>query len=263
MSNLVKTELKDSVYSITLDHHERRNALSLAMLNAIQEALNIAQDSAEARVITVGATGAVFCPGHDLKELTAARSNEDNGRQFFADTMRLCSSVMQQIVNHPLPVIADVRGIATAAGCQLVASCDLAVATNEASFATPGVNIGLFCSTPMVALSRNVPNKNAMEMLLTGEPISANRAMEVGLINKTAAADEIDDVLKWYTDRICSKSSKTLKIGKQAFYNQKQMKLGEAYDYCSDVMVENMLIHDAEEGINAFIEKRKPEWRDE
>jgi len=131
---------------------------------------------------------------------------------------------MQQIVNHPLPVIADVRGIATAAGCQLVASCDLAVATNEASFATPGVNIGLFCSTPMVAL---------------------------------------DDVLKWYTDRICSKSSKTLKIGKQAFYNQKQMKLGEAYDYCSDVMVENMLIHDAEEGINAFIEKRKPEWRDE
>jgi len=263
VENLVKAELKGSVYLITLDHHARRNALSLAMLNALTKALTNAENSPEARVITLSATGSIFCPGHDLKELTAARENEDNGRQFFAETMRLCSSVMQQIVHHPLPIIADVRGVATAAGCQLVASCDLAVATHDASFATPGVNIGLFCSTPMVALSRNVPNKNAMEMLLTGEPISANRAMEIGLINKVAATDEIDHVLKWYTDRICSKSSKTLKIGKQAFYNQKQMKLDEAYDYCSDVMVENMLIHDAEEGINAFIEKRDPEWRNE
>jgi len=263
MDGLIKAELTDSVYSITLDHPERRNALSIDMLNAIQGALNTAQDSSDARVITMGAAGSIFCPGHDLKELTQARQNEDAGRQFFADTMRLCSSVMQQIINHPLPVIADVRGIATAAGCQLVASCDLAVATHEASFATPGVNIGLFCSTPMVALSRNVPKKNAMEMLLTGEPVSAQRAYEIGLINKAVSAEKIDDVLKWYTDRICSKSSKTLKIGKQAFYNQKQMKLDEAYDYCSDVMVENMLIHDAEEGINAFIEKRDPEWKDE
>lgn len=263
MDNLVLTKLDGNVFKITLDHYERRNALSIAMLNALAEALFTAQETPEARAITIGATGSVFCPGHDLKELTVARRNEDNGRQFFADTMRLCSSVMQQIVNHPLPVIADVRGVATAAGCQLVASCDLAVATNEASFATPGVNIGLFCSTPMVALSRNVPNKNAMEMLLTGEPVSAQRATEIGLINKAVSAEEIDDVLKWYTDRICSKSSMTLQTGKQAFYNQKQMKLDEAYDYCSEVMVENMLKYDAEEGINAFIEKREPEWRDE
>jgi len=263
MENLVLTNLKQGVFSITLNNPERRNALSVAMLNALAEALSKAQQNKEARVITLSANGPAFCPGHDLKELSAARQNEDRGRQFFADTMRLCSSVMQQIVNHSLPVIADVRGIATAAGCQLVASCDLAVATHEAGFATPGVNIGLFCSTPMVALSRNVHRKPAMEMLLTGEAVSAQKAVEIGLINKAVATDEIDDVLKWYTGRICSKSSMTLKIGKQAFYNQVQMKLDEAYDYCSEVMVENMLKHDAEEGINAFIEKRYPEWRDE
>jgi enoyl-CoA hydratase/carnithine racemase len=171
--------------------------------------------------------------------------------------------MMQKIVNHRLPVIAEVAGTASAAGCQLVASCDIAVAADTAKFITPGVNIGLFCSTPMVALSRTVANKHSLEMLLTGEACSAQKAVEIGLINRTAPHAELEENVKWFTDRIAAKSKMTIKTGKQAFYKQSELPLDEAYDYCADVMVQNMLKHDAQEGMNAFLEKREAEWKDE
>ncbi len=260
---LICSNIENSIFHLVLNNPERRNALSIEMLEAISAGLDEADQNKKARVIVLSGNGPVFSSGHDLKELTAARSDEDKGHAFFAKTMLLCSSVMQQIVNHRLPVIAAVRGTASAAGCQLVASCDLAVASHEAKFITPGVNIGLFCSTPMVALSRNVTNKHAMEMLLTGEAASAQKAAEIGLINKAVDADLLDETVKWFTDRINAKSAMTIKTGKQAYYIQNQMPLDEAYDYCSAVMVENMLKHDAEEGINAFLEKRAAKWRDE
>ncbi|MEO0329183.1 MAG: enoyl-CoA hydratase [Pseudomonadota bacterium] len=259
---IVTTNLQGGVFRVVLNRPEKRNALSIAMLDAIQAALNAADTEKNARVIVIAANGPVFSSGHDLKEMTAARQNEDKGQAFFSETMRKCSTMMQTIVNHRLPVIAEVGGTAAAAGCQLVATCDLAVAVDDANFQTPGVNIGLFCSTPMVALSRNVPHKNAMEMLLTGEACSSAKAVEVGLINKSVPIDQLDKTISEYTDRIKAKSSMTLKIGKQAFYRQAEMPLAEAYEYCSQVMVENMLKRDAEEGINAFIEKRQPEWQD-
>lgn len=255
--------LNEGVFHLELNNPNRRNALSVEMLEGIANALKNADQNKQARSIVISANGPVFCSGHDLKELTAARNSNDKGQDFFAKTMKLCSDVMQQIVNHRLPVIAAVRGTASAAGCQMVASCDLAIASHDAKFITPGVNIGLFCSTPMVALSRNMTNKHAMEMLLTGEATSAQKAEEIGLINKAVEANKLDETIKWYTDRINAKSTMTVKIGKQAYYKQTQMPLNEAYEYCSAVMVENMLKHDAQEGINAFLEKRHPEWRDE
>lgn len=260
---LICSNIENSIFHLVLNNQARRNALSIEMLEAISAGLDEADQNKKARVIVLSGNGPVFSSGHDLKEMTAARSSADRGRDFFEKTMRLCSSMMQKIVNHRLPVIAVVHGTAAAAGCQLVASCDLAVASQEAKFITPGVNIGLFCSTPMVALSRNVANKHALEMLLTGEPCSAQKASEIGLINKAVPHNEVDTMVKWYADRITSKSAMTIKTGKQAYYNQSQMPLSEAYDYCSKVMVENMLKHDAEEGIGAFLEKREAEWRDE
>lgn len=262
-SGLLKTALNDNVFRIVLNRPEKRNALSLDMISAISAALDEADGDTSARVIVISAEGPVFSSGHDLAELTAARNQEDRGTLFFEKTMRACSEMMQKIVNHRLPVIAEVRGTASAAGCQMVASCDLAVASTDAKFITPGVNIGLFCSTPMVALSRNVGHKHALEMLLTGEPCSAEKAVAIGLVNAAVAPDEVGQAVQGYADRIAAKSSMTLKTGKQAYYAQAQMPLEEAYEYCSRVMVENMLKHDAEEGINAFLEKRKPEWRDE
>lgn len=262
-SGLLETQVNCDVFHLTLNRPEKRNALSLEMIAALSQALDEADENPSARVIVISANGPVFSSGHDLKELTAARNNPDRGREFFDQTMRSCSAMMQKIVNHRLPVIAEVRGTASAAGCQLVASCDLAVASTEAKFITPGVNIGLFCSTPMVALSRNVANKHALEMLLTGEPCSAQKAVEIGLINRAVPADEVDAQVQWFTDRITAKSQMTIKTGKQAFYQQTHLPLSEAYDYCAQVMVENMLKHDAEEGINAFLEKREAEWRDE
>lgn len=263
MKNLIVTDLTEGIFRLTLNNPERRNALSIDMLNEVSTALDEAEANTDARVIILAANGPVFSSGHDLKEMTAARNSADKGREFFAKTMNLCSSIMQKIVNHRLPVIAEVRGTATAAGCQLVASCDLAVASNTAKFITPGVNLGLFCSTPMVALSRNVSNKHALEMLLTGEAASAQKAAEIGLVNKAVEPEMITDAVKDYTDKITAKSAMTIKTGKQAYYTQTHMPLAEAYDYCSNVMVENMLKHDAEEGIGAFLEKRQPEWRDE
>jgi enoyl-CoA hydratase/carnithine racemase len=252
----------DGILRLNLNDSRRRNALSEAMLSQLRNAFAEAGGQPEVRVVILAANGPAFCAGHDLKEMTAGRSAADRGRAYFTRVMTLCSSVMQAIVTCPKPVIAEVAGVATAAGCQLVASCDLAVAADTAQFGTPGVNIGLFCSTPMVALSRNVSNKHAMEMLLTGELISAARAAEIGLVNRTVAPEALRDATLELARKVASKSSMTLATGKRAFYAQREMPLAEAYDYAAAVMVENMLARDAEEGIGAFIEKRVPQWQD-
>jgi enoyl-CoA hydratase/carnithine racemase len=250
------------ILRLTLNDPPRRNALSEAMLGKLGAAFAEAGDDPSVRVIVLAANGRAFCAGHDLKEMTAGRDAPDGGRAYFTKVMTQCSSVMQAVVNCPKPVIAEVAGVATAAGCQLVASCDLAVAAETAQFSTPGVHIGLFCSTPMVALSRNVVNKHAMEMLLTGDMTSAQRAAEIGLVNYAVAPEELTKTAMEMARKIASKSSMTLSTGKRAFYEQREMPLSEAYDYASNVMVENMLARDAEEGIGAFIEKRAPQWED-
>jgi enoyl-CoA hydratase/carnithine racemase len=255
-------EDKGGVAVLTLNRPQARNSLSEALLEALSDALTAIAHERSVRVVIIAANGPAFSAGHDLKELNAHRSDPDRGRAYFKHIMGLCSTVMQQIVMLPQPVIASVSTTATAAGCQLVASCDLAVASHAAKFATPGVNIGLFCSTPMVALSRNVSRKHAMEMLLTGELISADDAQRIGLINRVVApGHEHREALK-LAEKIAGKSALTVKIGKEGFYRQLEMPLAEAYDYVSGVMVENMLVRDAEEGISAFIEKREPKWQD-
>ncbi|KNX41330.1 2,3-dehydroadipyl-CoA hydratase [Roseovarius tolerans] len=252
----------DGVLRLTLNDVARRNALSEAMLAELGRTFAQAGEDAAVRVIVLAANGPAFCAGHDLKEMTAGRDAPDRGRAYFARVMAQCSGVMQAIVNCPKPVIAEVTGVATAAGCQLVASCDLAVAAESARFSTPGVHIGLFCSTPMVALSRNVADKHAMEMLLTGDMTPAARAAEIGLVNRAVADDALSEVTMEMARKVASKSSMTLATGKRAYYAQREMPLASAYDYASTVMVENMLAHDAEEGIGAFIEKRAPAWQD-
>jgi enoyl-CoA hydratase/carnithine racemase len=252
----------DGVLRLTLNDAKRRNALSEAMMAALSAALDAAGSNPAVRVVVLAAKGPAFCAGHDLKEMTAARAHTDRGRAYFTTVLANCSALMQAIVHCPKPVIAEVTGIATAAGCQLVASCDLAIAADTAQFSTPGVHIGLFCSTPMVALSRNVADKHAMEMLLTGEMTSAARAAEIGLINRAVAADDLRDATMTLTRKIALKSSMTLATGKRAYYAQREMGLSDAYAYASAVMVDNMLTLDAEEGIGAFIEKRAPKWQD-
>ena len=250
------------ILRLTLNDVGRRNALSEAMLGTLGATFNEAGADPAVRVIVLAANGPAFCAGHDLKEMTAGRAAEDGGRAYFSHVMALCAGVMQGIVACPKPVIAEVTGVATAAGCQLVASCDLAIAAETAKFSTPGVHIGLFCSTPMVALSRNVANKHAMEMLLTGDMISAARAAEIGLVNRSVPDDALRTETLEMAGKIASKSSMTLATGKQAFYAQREMPLADAYAYASQVMVDNMLARDAEEGIGAFIEKRAPQWQD-
>ena len=262
-SDILQRELGgDGILRLTMTDEARRNALSEAMMEALGAAFAEAGADPSVRVVILAANGRAFCAGHDLKEMTAGRAAPDRGRAYFAKVMAQCSGVMQGIVNCPRPVIAQVDGVATAAGCQLVASCDLAVAADTAQFGTPGVHIGLFCSTPMVALSRNVANKHAMEMLLTGDMIPASRAAEIGLINRAVAPEGLPEATLEMARKIASKSSMTLATGKRAFYAQREMPLAEAYAYASEVMVENMLAHDAEEGIGAFIEKRAPQWQD-
>jgi enoyl-CoA hydratase/carnithine racemase len=245
---------------LTLNRPAARNSLSEAMLEALEDAFTAIADDRNVRAVIITANGPAFCAGHDLKELNARRADEDRGRGYFKHIMGLCSAVMQQIVMLPQPVIAAVQGTATAAGCQLVASCDLAVASRAAKFATPGVNIGLFCSTPMVALSRNVPRKQAMEMLMTGEPIAAEDALRIGLVNHVVTPGGERNAALALANKITAKSALTLKIGKEAFYRQIEMPLADAYQYASEVMVENMMARDAEEGISAFIDKRTPKW---
>jgi enoyl-CoA hydratase/carnithine racemase len=255
--------LREGIAGITLMTMNRpaaRNSLSEAMLVALSDALTGIANDHNVRAVIIAANGPAFSAGHDLKELNARRADEDRGRAYFKHIMGLCSTVMQQIVMLPQPVIAAVQGTATAAGCQLVASCDLAVASHAAKFATPGVNIGLFCSTPMVALSRNVPRKQAMEMLMTGEPITAEDAARIGLVNHVVAPGGEREAALALANKITAKSALTLKIGKEAFYRQIEMPLADAYQYASEVMVENMMARDAEEGISAFIDKRTPRW---
>jgi enoyl-CoA hydratase/carnithine racemase len=247
---------------LTLNDPETRNSLSEAMLEALGDALTAIAHDKNVRTVVLAANGPAFSAGHNLKELIRRRTDDDGGRAYFKHMMATCSTMMQQIITLPQPVIAAVQATATAAGCQLVASCDLAVGSPEAKLPTPRVNICLFCSTPMVALSRNVSRKHAMEMLLTGEPISAEHAARIGLINAvTEPGRERDEALK-LARTIAAKSALTVKLGKEAFYRQIEMPLHEAYGYAAEVMVENMLAHDAEEGIGAFIDKRPPKWED-
>ncbi len=249
-----------AVLRLTLNRAGARNALSQGLMAALQDGLDAAAADASVRAIVIAADGPAFSAGHDLKEMTARRSDADKGKAYFAALFAQCSGLMQSIVRHPKPVIAQVQGIATAAGCQLVASCDLAVASSAARFATPGVNIGLFCSTPMVALSRNVARKHAMEMLLTGEMIAAEEARRIGLINRVVAPEALAGETARLAALIATKPHGTLKIGKEAFYRQVEMGLSDAYDYASQVMTLNMLGAEAEEGIGAFVEKREPRW---
>lgn len=253
--------VSDGVIVLTLNNPKARNALSQAMMRALHQAISDAGARSDVRAIILAAEGPAFCAGHDLKELTAHRGDHDAGAKFFADTMQQCAQLMQAIVQCPKPVIAAVHAMATAAGCQLVATCDLAVVGQSAKFCTPGVNIGLFCSTPMVALSRNVSRKQAMEMLLLGSVIDADKAASYGLVNKVVADDGVQQAALAFATQIAQKSQQTVSIGKEAFYRQAEMGLADAYDYTVEVMVRNMLEADAEEGISAFLEKRSPKWR--
>lgn len=251
---------KDGIARLVLNHPARRNALSEAMIAALQSHLEAIAADPAIRVVVLAAAGPAFCAGHDLKEMTAHRGDSDRGRAYFAKMMGLCSQLMMSIVRLPKPVIAEVAATATAAGCQLVASCDLAIAADTAKFCTPGVSIGLFCSTPMVALSRNVARKHAMEMLLTGDLINAEDAMRFGLVNRVVPPATLTEETMRLAASIASRSPLTLKIGKEAFYRQADMRLDEAYAYAAGVMTENMLARDAEEGIGAFLDKRAPQW---
>ncbi|MGY3690235.1 enoyl-CoA hydratase/carnithine racemase [Bradyrhizobium sp. USDA 3240] len=255
-------ETAGSIALLTLNRVAARNSLSEGLIGELHAALDDIGADKSIRAVVLAANGPAFCAGHDLKELTARRTDADRGRAYFAEIMNACSAMMQAIVHLPKPVVASVQGIATAAGCQLVASCDLAVASEAAAFATPGVDIGLFCSTPMVALSRNVPRKQAMEMLLTGEPVSAATAQSIGLVNRVVPAGTERDAAIALAEKVALKSAYTVKLGKEAFYRQAEMSLTEAYRFAAEVMTENMMARDAEEGIGAFIEKRDPKWQD-
>jgi enoyl-CoA hydratase/carnithine racemase len=247
---------------LTLNRPETRNTLSEAMLAALAAEFTAIAADGSVRAVVLAAKGPAFSGGHDLKEMTARRSDKDGGRAYFRHVMTTCSAMMQQIVHLPQPVIACVQGTATAAGCQLVASCDLAVASAEAKFGVSGINAGLFCSTPMVALSRNVARKHAMEMLLTGDLIPAEEALRIGLINRVVAAGSERDAALALARKVAAKSAHVVKIGKQAFYRQLEMGLADAYRLTAEVMVDNMMARDAEEGIAAFVERRPPTWED-
>lgn len=249
-------EDRDGVCTLTLSRPDARNALSVSLMRELQSALDLLKNDSSIRVVVLGANGPAFCAGHDLKEL---RSNPN--REFYEQVFTQCSTLMISITRLPKPVIAKVHGIATAAGCQLVATCDLALASTAARFATPGVNIGLFCSTPMVALSRVVGRKASMEMLLTGRMVGAEEAERIGLINSAVAPEALDAAVAELAHTISEKSSHTIAVGKEAFYRQLEMGLEEAYAYTSRVMTENMLARDAEEGIDAFLEKRPAVWK--
>ncbi len=249
------TRQQDGVAWLTLNRPVARNALSIALMSALDAALVAAEADPAVHVVVIAAAGPAFCAGHDLHEI-----RENPGRAAVQALFTQCSDLMLRIVRLPKPVIACVHGIATAAGCQLVASCDLAVASEQARFATPGVNIGLFCSTPMVALSRAVGRKPALEMLLTGDAIDAARARELGLVNRVVPAAELDAAVTALAGQIASKSPLVLAIGKEAFYRQAEMELDAAYRYAAEVMTRNMLARDAAEGIDAFLGKRTPRW---
>ena len=255
-NEILKRSDTHGIATLTLNRPEARNALSIALMDRIQTELDRIRDDKNVHVVVIAANGPSFCSGHDLRELRAMPTQKTHKRLFAQ-----CSRLMLSITRLPQPVIAKVHATATAAGCQLVASCDLAVAADTAEFATPGVNIGLFCSTPMVAVSRNIGRKKTMEMLLTGTSMTAKTAETIGLINTVCAQIELDNVVNQLCAAITSKSPLTVKIGKEAFYRQLEMPIEEAYAYTSEVMVKNMMARDAREGIDAFLEKRSPEWK--
>ena len=250
----------NAIAHLKMNAPDKLNALSEAMLSALQEQFDSLQNDRQIRAVILSGAGKAFCAGHDLKEMTAGRQAEDGGKAYFKELFQKCARMMSSIQKLPQPVIAQVHGIATAAGCQMVASCDMAVAADSTRFGVNGVNIGLFCSTPMVALSRNIPRKQAFEMLTTGQFINAERARDLGLINRIASEDGLQEATSELAETVASKLAVAVKIGKEAFYNQLQMSLSDAYDYTGSVMVENMLFRDTEEGISAFIEKRDPNW---
>ena len=260
MSDLIIEDFKDGILKITFNNPSQQNTLSLQFISDLKKIILNADNNDEVKVIILSSLGKVFSAGHNLKEIKSHRKDKDQGLQFFTTLINSCSDLMLKIINNSKPVIAEVNGIATAAGCQLVASCDLAYASDNSKFATPGVNIGLFCSTPMVALSRVVNNKHSMEMLLTGDFINVDKAKSIGLINNYFSEDKLVNETREMAVRIANKSSQTLKIGKKAFYNQTEMKISDAYKYASEIMIKNMMNQDSEEGIAAFLEKREPNW---
>lgn len=260
MENPVDRQDAGGVATLTMNAPERLNALSDAMIAGLGARFDALSDDTSVRVVVLKGAGRAFCPGHDLKEMTQGRQAEDGGKAYFADLFARCASMMLKIPALPQPVIAQVHGVAAAAGCQLVASCDMAVAAQGTRFGVNGVNIGLFCSTPMVALTRNVAPKHAFEMLTTGELIDAARAAEIGLINRVVAPDALEDATRAMAETVASKLGAAVRIGKRAFYEQIGMTRAEAYAYTGEVMVENMLWRDTAEGIAAFIEKRPPDW---
>jgi enoyl-CoA hydratase/carnithine racemase len=251
-----------SIAVLTLNRAQARNTLSEAVLAALREELASLASDKRIRAVVLAANGPAFCAGHDLKELTAHRTEADGGRSYIRHIMESCSAMMLALLRLPQPVIAAVEATATAAGCQLVATCDLAVASTTARFCTPGVHIGLFCSTPMVALSRNVTRKHAMEMLLTGDMVSAEEAWRFGLVNRVVEPGMARAEALKLARKIAAKSAAAVKFGKEAFYRQLEMGVTDAYNYAIEVMVRNMMAHDAEEGISAFVEKRTPTWED-
>ena len=256
-------QTQSGILRLILNDPNNKNALSDKMMQQLHQLIFEASTNDSVKVIIIAAVGDVFCSGHNLKDITEARDNADYGKEYFSDLFNLCSSLMQMIITCSKPVIAEVNGVATAAGCQLVASCDLAIASDLSKFATPGVNIGLFCSTPMVALSRNVSKKDSMKMLLTGDMIDAAEAKRISLINDHVSPEKLNDSVMSLAKKIANKPLSTVKIGKEAFYRQHEMSLTEAYVYTSKVMTENSLADDAKEGIASFLEKRDPIWKDE
>ena len=261
--NIVLIDSNDiGVLRLTVNDPDNKNALSEFMMQKLINAITEASKDNSVKVIVIASTGNVFCSGHNLKEIKEARRAKDSGESFYLELFKTCSYLMQLIVNCSKPVIAEVSGIATAAGCQLVASCDLAVSSKSAKFATPGVNIGLFCSTPMVALSRNVSKKDSMKMLLTGDMINADEAKRISLINDFVTEEELTESVMDLAEKISKKSAAVIAIGKKAFYKQAELNLFDAYEYTSRVMAENTLKDDAKEGIESFLEKRDPNWSD-
>ena len=250
----------NGVAHLNMNAPERLNALSDEMLVALQSQFDAIKEDTSVRAVILSGSGKAFCAGHNLKEMTAGRQAEDGGKEYFKDLSDRCATMMMSIQKLPQPVIAQVHGIATAAGCQLVATCDMAVAAEGTKFGVNGVNIGLFCSTPMVALSRNIPRKNAFEMLTTGKFIETEEAARLGLINRAVPHDQLENATRELADTVASKLTAAVKIGKQAFYQQMELNVAEAYDYAGDVMVQNMLFRDTEEGIAAFLDKRPPNW---
>ena len=260
MNDLISENIKDNILRITLNNPSAQNTLSLEMIRQLTTVFTNANTNSNIKVIILASSGNVFCAGHNLKEINNHRSDSDNGLAFFTNLINNCSELMLKILYNSKPVIAEVNGFATAAGCQLVSSCDLAYASSISQFATPGVNIGLFCSTPMVALSRVVKSKHSMEMLLTGDFIDADKAKNIGLINNYFSEGSLVNETKEIALKIANKSFQTVKIGKKAFYNQAEMKTVDAYKYASEIMIENMMNQDSKEGISAFLEKRDPNW---